>query len=415
MLDKSAFESLNITEIFFLHQYYFPIISHILIIEINADLKKSNGRDEKDRVQQLAHKILQLKPTYSMNYQFLIERELSGAQVEMSRRPIVGQWKGVISEDGKRGYVFDQPLEEAILQKWQLSEFSTADELAAESWRHSIEENIIELDKIDKPEILQTLKNLSDIVSFVEKYLSLPLVQKTVFENILSLYKINSAIASEVFYKLETSQISTILDFAPYTSFCYKIFLVFSLALSRGIITPRKTDIIDLQYLYYLPFTSIFASDDKFHKMFTPLFLENDQIFIPGTFLKADLKKFVEMRKAQNEEERDKWTLYHRNYPPEIESSFTSDLWKKNVSPRFRTSQNSAEIRSAEENEKIIEKIKKFVDSNENKEPFESYKDDETDFIVRKSKVGADDFCPCGSGKLFKDCHWSEVMKNKNT
>ncbi len=84
IFDKSAFESFNINEIFFLHQYYFPIVTHILTIEILADLKKDDNRDNQDRVQQLSHKILQLKPKYTMNYQQLIELELQGG-IEMSR------------------------------------------------------------------------------------------------------------------------------------------------------------------------------------------------------------------------------------------------------------------------------------------------------------------------------------------
>ena len=65
LFDKSAFESFNIDEIFFISQYYESVVCHILIIEILADLKnKEAQRDPKERVKQLSYKILQLQPRY---------------------------------------------------------------------------------------------------------------------------------------------------------------------------------------------------------------------------------------------------------------------------------------------------------------------------------------------------------------
>lgn len=416
IFDKSAFESLNIAEIFFLHQYYFPIVSHILIIEILADLKKEDdGRDKQERVQQLSHKILQLNPKYTLHYRELIERELRGEYIEMSRRPVVGQGRNVISENGQKGVVIKQQVEEEILQRWQDRQFDEAEKLSAVQWRQSIAENTIDLEDLDRSEGIQALKNLDDIVAYVDQYLALPESQNNILEHVLSLYRIDPTNASQIFYKFETNQFSLLCMIAPYSCFCYRIFLVFSLALVRGIITPRKTDIIDLQYLYYLPFSTIFTSNDKFHNMFAPLFLEKDQIFILGSDLKNDLRTIVAMRDVQKDGERYSWMLQHRRYPPEIESSFTSDLWKKHVPYSLRKSEDTEKTRTPEENKELVDRLNRLAKSPVNPDYTGPFKDDETDFVVIERKVSHEDFCPCGSGKLFKDCHLPEVKKNHNT
>jgi len=416
LFDKSAFESLNIDEIFFLHHYYFPIVSHILIIEILADLKKEDtDRDKYERIQQLSHKILQLNPNYTVQYQDLIERELSGEYIELGRRPIVAQGRNVISETGQKGVVIPQQVEEQILQRWRERKFDEADNLSADQWRKSIEANSIDLANLDRPEDIQSLKNLPDITNFVDQYMSHPDAQLNILNNVIILYHVDPSIASQIYYKYETNQFSHLCTVAPYCCFCYKIFLTFSLALARGIYTPRKTDIIDLQYLYYLPFATIFTSNDKFHKMFAPLFLEDDQIFIPGSDLKDDLSKIVAVRDSLENEERAEWVLEHRRYPPDLESSFTSELWKQHVRPTLRTSDESGKVRTSEENKKIVDRTNRLANSPINTEYVGPFKDEETDFVIIERKIGPNDFCPCMSGKLFKDCHLPEVKRNKNT
>ena len=53
----------------------------------------------------------------------------------------------------------------------------------------------------------------------------------------------------------------------------------------------------------------------------------------------------------------------------------------------------------------MAEILKKLAESDQS----ESRHRDGQDFIVLKSTVYADDPCPCGSGKMFRDCHLPEV------
>ncbi len=415
ILDKSAFESLNIDEIFFLHQYYFPIVPHILIIEILADLKAEKaGRDSQERVKQLAYKILQLNPKYTAHYQGLIEHELRGEIVEMGRRPNVGHAKSVISDEGQKGVVIKDQFEEEMLDRWRSNKFEEAERFSAEEWRKSIEGNKIDHSGFDRPEKIKELKNLGDVLEFVDSYLKAQASQRNIFTNAISLYRISPLVASELFYKLETGEITSLYETAPYCYFCYRIFLVFSLALARGLITARQTDIIDLQYLYYLPFTSLFSSDDKFHKMLTPLFLDSDQTFITGEDLKSDLRRLVELRDEQDTDKQSTWVQKHRQYPPDIASSFTTEMWLKNVPKNVRQAETFPSDLTPEQQRKIVEKTNRLSKSAENPNQTEPFSDEDTDFIIIERKVRGSDFCPCRSGKLFKDCCLDRVMK-KNT
>lgn len=414
IFDKSSFESFNIDEIFFLRQYYFPIITPILIIEILADLKNTNNSKETEkRVQQLSYKILQLNPKYIINYDELIERELTGEFIEMGRRPIVGQGKNVISTEGKKGVVISQFFEEAMLHRWRKREFNDAEELSAEQWRKLMNKITIDLSDLEMSQDIRKIKNLPDIINYVNQYLSNPGSQRNILETLLKVYLIDSKVASEVFYKYETKQFSLLKDFAPYSYFCIRIFMVFTISILRGIITPRKTDIIDLQYLYFLPFTTIFSSNDKFHRMFTSLFIEKDQKYFQGFDLKEDLKKIIEIRDSYNGKKRDQWVIEHRNYPPHIEESLTFNLWRKNVQKPISADSHNGLKKSPEEEKEIVDRINRLKNSQEDPGVQKPFKDEDTDFILIERKISPNDFCPCNSGKLFKNCHLPKGAKKQ--
>jgi hypothetical protein len=46
---------------------------------------------------------------------------------------------------------------------------------------------------------------------------------------------------------------------------------------------------VDIAYLYYLPFCTLFVSSDKLHRQCAPLFMRTKQEFVWGLDLKADL------------------------------------------------------------------------------------------------------------------------------
>src|SRR5437763_1548187 len=78
----------------------------------------------------------------------------------------------------------------------------------------------------------------------------------------------------------------------PYFIFMLSINIFFSLVLPTQLLRNVKASHhVDLAYLYYLPFCSVFTSKDNFHAQIVPLFLGPNQTFVNGLELKEDLKK----------------------------------------------------------------------------------------------------------------------------
>ena len=45
-----------------------------------------------------------------------------------------------------------------------------------------------------------------------------------------------------------------------------KVTVTYQIALARGIFGPRRSDVCDLEYLYYAPFCRVFISGDRLHQ-----------------------------------------------------------------------------------------------------------------------------------------------------
>jgi len=93
---------------------------------------------------------------------------------------------------------------------------------------------------------------------------------------------------------------------------------------------------IDLAYLYYLPFCSVFTSKDNFHVQIVPLFLGPEQTFVNGSDLKEDLAKSVAHYESLLEEVLRTGLIHFAAHPPENAGAFlTTRLWDKHL-PRWR-------------------------------------------------------------------------------
>ena len=80
--------------------------------------------------------------------------------------------------------------------------------------------------------------------------------------------------------------------------------------------SERKSNMVDIAYLYYLPFCMVFTSRDDLHVRSVPFFLRTDQSFVHGDDLKADLKLLDEYYDVLPEETKDKvYTALRRIHP----------------------------------------------------------------------------------------------------
>jgi hypothetical protein len=90
---------------------------------------------------------------------------------------------------------------------------------------------------------------------------------------------------------------------------------------------------IDLQYLYYLPFCQVFVSDDRVHKMLATGLMRRNQIFVLGRALKADIERIMGERDglAQDDPRRQEYT--YGGFPPQPEGSIVQLAWDRCMAP----------------------------------------------------------------------------------
>jgi len=98
---------------------------------------------------------------------------------------------------------------------------------------------------------------------------------------------------------------------------------------NSGLFAPDENDRKDLEYLYYLPFTELFSSDDRKHKRLVPYLLKENQKFVPGAKLKSDLTRLTTEWNLLSREEQIKTNAVRGTAPPENEESLVYQLWKQ--------------------------------------------------------------------------------------
>ncbi|WP_041598299.1 hypothetical protein [Granulicella tundricola] len=107
--------------------------------------------------------------------------------------------------------------------------------------------------------------------------------------------------------------------------------LTFFLATAAGLVrdADRPSNKVDIAYLYYLPFCTVFTSKDRLHKNLAPLFLHSMQNFISGDEMKADLARLNARYSALPKETKLKGMMNFASEPPDDESFLTTRMWDK--------------------------------------------------------------------------------------
>lgn len=203
--------------------------------------------------------------------------------------------------------------------------------------------------------------------------------QKTVLEQILYEFSVPQSAGSAAFHRWEQGQHRTIREFAPYAFYCFRLASTFHFGLARDFVSTRSTNLVDLEYCYYLPFAMVFASGDKFHRTLAPKFLGSDQFFVPRKELKDDLKALAESWRQLDRQGQAQWIAEFGNRPPVREDSVIHQIWRKLMSPGGWETQRSEA--------------------------------DDVDFVQFDRLLTASDPCPCSSGQRFRDCCWDKVKR----
>jgi hypothetical protein len=143
---------------------------------------------------------------------------------------------------------------------------------------------------------------------------------------------------------------------------------------------------VDLAYLYYLPFCSVFTSKDNFHAQIVPLFLGPMQDFVNGIDFKEDMMRLVAHYSALPEDVLKTGLYNYAACPPEDDSFVTVRMWDKYL-PRWRAFKDEPKkLRDPEADKRTIEELKRMSESPELHPEDEAYTDS-VDYVSLQREI----------------------------
>lgn len=329
ILDKSAYQSLKKTQMDRLGRYFTIVNTPILVREILGDLKKEtkDGSLNSPEVIKLAKKMPVFDTTSNAHFSILINAELQGKEIPFYST-VVDTGERVKLDENEHMIMVRPSNDQKSLDRWKEGEFNMLDELYSKLWRDStLEPGPIHdyrkyLRKINPQ--YNKLTDAAHVLNIVKAVLANPAYftenLKTVVEN----FNVPAEVAKIAFYRWETKRPEHLFAFAPYTFFCHMVRMFFSVCLQNNIVGTRATNLIDLEYIYYLPFCEVFVSSDDFHKKLVPHLLMNRQQFVRGQELKDDLARIEKLIPTLTDIDRQR---SHKE-PPRIEDVICYKLWK---------------------------------------------------------------------------------------
>ena len=370
--DKSAMQLLSREEARWFTHFFRGVITPVFLIESLGNLAKefSDDRDPQKVVAAMAAKVNDLGSLPNLPHTELIAMNLRGYEVEMRGVPLVGGGQRVQAENGEWGVFIDETPEEKALRRWQSGEFEEAERSHAAGWRVTSKsfdlQALVRSMKLSKQQQADLSGlTLAGVKNAVDMFLGDPTAQFRTLNSAFEAFDVDPN--ERVLLKRKWIQLGRphISRFAPYAYFALRLTTTFLAGVSLRRIPERPTNIVDLQYLYYLPFCQVFTSGDKLHRDLAPLFMRPKQQFLWAQDLKKALAEFVAYYAQHKEELRRRGSMNFARYPPLELQTVIHDVYDA-LRPRWREEALVPEKPiTPEENERIMAKIRPMMEAFE--------------------------------------------------
>ena len=328
IFDKSFIQTLNTDELFELDVFFDLVNTPILRKEILADLEKKSTeeRNELSVVKSLCAKMSRsgLEP---MEYRNAALHELNtGRAIPLHGAMLIDASAAHVRIGVGGGIHYDGRELQWDWRRWAEGSFTDEERSLAASYRRSIEaydpEALCKQWRSTAHKHFGDCKSISQIVVKVDRLIDNPdqHAQELILELTASWLG-----ATEVFMQylrglMKSGRILKVKEYAPFATSITRLTLTYQWSLLRGFLGPRRSDISDLEYLYYAPFCRFFVSSDRLHKTLWQA-ATTKALFCDGKALKADLKRRAELR-------RESPNLVAGRRPIPLESSILTELFK---------------------------------------------------------------------------------------
>jgi len=394
IFDKSALESLNPDESVWLDNFFICNITPLFYIETLADLEKElkSGRTPEQVVGNLAYKTPDMESNPNVHHSRLLSVELLGLQEIVLDGRLHKSGGRVVDFDGKKGVMFQMAQEEEALCRWKQGEFLDLERQLAKAWRRALTNiDYAQICKLferffveGKPKSLVEAKRLADTHIDAK-------MPEFIFRFGMSLLGTPEETHKNALRRWLDFGKPPIRQFAPYFSYVLSVDLFFCISVAADLISRvrpagKVDNKVDIAYLYYLPFCSVFTSRDNLHQRVVPLFLRSNQSFVNGGELKADLSKLDEHYAALPEEVKVRGLHHFAGWPPSDPSFLVTRLWDRHL-PDWRKSQSGKKELSKELQDALLKIVKSIEEKSKSSDPAKTLTVSETDYIQIKRTI----------------------------
>jgi hypothetical protein len=348
IFDKSSLQQLTADQVAEAHRYFYTVIPPILLQEILCDLSlDANGpHDPALIVPALARKVPTTHAGALPDFRTLCYNDLLYGEVPMNHRgPVVAKEQMVHGPNGAYAVMHS---EFAAVMRWRKGEYNDTDLQFADDLRKRGRANNFEAAKKDLPKLVFPARTLEELLAQIDKLLDEPVAQSDFLRWLLGYSGFDQPSCSKIFARWEQTNNLPLKQFAPYAGHCLRVHTLFYLGMGKNVVGTRPTNIIDLEYLCYLPFANVFCSGDKVHLHLAPLLKANDQSFVLRDRLRDSLEEIAAARKLD------------KDAVPSKDSVIT-ELWQWHCN-RLPPSETSRTL-SAEESKNISAKVKPIADA----------------------------------------------------
>jgi hypothetical protein len=331
LFDKSFLQSLTEDESVWFGHFFSPIVCPLFYVETLADLDKDMGsrRTSEQEVRIIARKFPEHGGYPCAYHASTAMAELFGHEVPMDGQ-IPRSGGRMVKKDGQSGVVYDLSPEEKAFGRWIDENFHDVERQFAREWRAGLGQ--IRLDEHAKP-----LRELGiDARTCQSLEVARDLALSVVSGRDRHFYRMQLAVEllgiprqyhQAIIKRWATQRYPSIFEYTPYVAHVVSVELFFLFALAANLIgSERASNRIDIAYLHYLPFCHVFVSNDRLHNRCAPLFLRDDQEFVWGPDLKADLGQINDHFMAFPDKEKDRGIMAFASRPPRITDSLTRHL-----------------------------------------------------------------------------------------
>ena len=386
IFDKSSLESLSLDEAVLMDNFYMSTITPLFFVECLADLEKkiSSNSTPEQLVGSLADRTPDSQGYPNVHHMEILKGELSrqfDVKTTYGRVAMAGGERVQLGD--KKGVVYRRSPEREALERWTDRHFLEVERNIAKNWRRAltridfnamVKSVMAQLGHWRKPKSVADAKQIADtIIDYMDP--------EWLIRFGLDLLGVPEA-TDYVIGDWIKARRPPLREYVPYFIFLLTINLFFCLLLPTQLLKNVKpSHQVDLAYLYYLPFCSVFTSKDNFHVQIVPLFLNEDQTFVNGAEFKEDLRRLNEYYSALSEENLKTGLINFAKHPPDDTSFLTTRLWDKYL-PRWREIKaKPKEPRDPEADKKLIEELNRMSDSPELR-PHDERDSDKLDYFT---------------------------------